>query len=385
MKRPKTLSAAFAKTVKDPGRYGDGRGGHGLKLLIKPMTNGRVSKSWIQRLRINGEVFDRGLGGYPVVTLAEARRKALENRRAVEAGQDPRVKKTLTPTFAEAVQIVIEMYAPSWKDGSRHSKIWLSSLEHYAIPRLGSLPVDRIATADVLGCLAPIWITKADTARRVRRRISAVMKWAIAQGFRLDDPSGDALTAALPRVNGRTQHRRALPPSKVADALDTIRESGAWEGTKLAFEFLTLTATRSVEVRLAKWTEVDGRVWTIPAERMKAGKGHVVPLSDAALNVLSRARQLADDSRLIFPSVTGRALSDSTVSKLLRENGVDCVPHGMRSSFRDWCAENDVSRELAEQCLAHNIGNAVEMAYRRSNLLELRAGVMESWGRYLYP
>ena len=385
MKRPKTLSAAFVNTVKDPGRYGDGRGGHGLKLLVKPMTNGRVSKSWIQRLRINGKAFDRGLGGYPVVTLADARRKALENRRAVEAGQDPRVKTVLTPTFGEAAETVLKMYTLSWKDGSRYSKIWISSLERYAMPRLGNLTVDKVSTADVLGCLAPIWVSKTVTAQKVRRRISAVMKWAIAQGYRVDDPSGDALAAALPKVNGQPQHRRALPHAKVADALETVRESGAWEGTKLAFEFLTLTATRSAEVRLAKWGEIDGRVWTIPAERMKAGKAHVVPLSDAALDVLSRARQLADDNGLIFPSVTGRALSDSTVSKLLREHGVDCVPHSMRSSFRDWCAENDVSRELAEQCLAHNIGNAVEMAYRRSNLLELRAGVMESWGRYLYP
>ena len=214
------------------------------------------------------------------------------------------------------------------------------------------------------------------------------MKWSIAQGYREDNPAGDALTAALPKSGARVEHRRALSFADVGAAIITIRDSGAWPSTKLAFEFLTLTATRSGEVRLAEWTEIDldAATWIIPATRMKAGLEHRIPLSRQAMGVLRQARELADDSGLVFPSQHGKALTDSTISKLVRENNIGCVPHGMRSSFRDWAAEcSDVPREIAEHALAHVEGSTSELAYRRTDYFERRRGLMSEWADYILP
>ena len=387
MRRPRTLSAAFVKTVKAPGRYGDGRGGHGLSLLVKPSSTGRTAKSWSQRLRINGEPFNIGLGPFPIVTLKEARDKALENRRTVEQGHDPRFKTTSIPTFADAAEIVIGIHASGWKNG-RHEANWRRSLSQYAYPTLGDKLVSEITSLDIMALLVPIWTEKRETARKLRQRIGAVMKWAVAQGYRADNPAGDAIGAALPKNGHVIQHQRALSHEEVSGALDTIRETGAWDGTKLAFEFLCLTATRSGEARLAKWSEFDleAQVRTIPAPRMKRHREHRVPLSDQAMEVLRRARSPNDVDGLVFPSVTGKALTDSTISKLLRENNIGCVPHGMRSSFRVWAAEcSNAPREIAEMCLAHVEGSAVELAYRRTDYFEARRLMMQQWADYISP
>ena len=381
--RPKTLSAAFAKTIREPGRYGDGRGGHGLSLLVKSTTTGRLSKTWSQRLKINGQPVMIGLGAYPVVTLAEARAKALANRRDLAQGRDPRGNKTVT--FEQAAERVIALHAPNWRD-PRRAHNWRSSLERFVYPRLGAKPVAEIDAADILAVIGPIWADKRETARKTLGRIRTVLRWAVAEGLRGDEPS-DAVRAALPKNGNIVQHHRALPHAEVAAALATVRASGAWPATKLAFEFLTLTATRSGEVRNATWLEVDtgAAVWTIPAERTKTGKPFRVPLSAGALAVLEQALALADTSGLIFPAPNGRPLSDSTVSKLLKENGVAAVPHGMRSSFRDWCSEvAGVPRELAEAALSHVV-KGVEGAYARSDLLERRREVMDAWAAYVNP
>ena len=389
MNRPKTLTAAFVKTVKTPGRYGDGRGSHGLSLLVKPATStGRVAKSWAQRLLIDGKPVNIGLGSYPVVTLAEAREKALANRRAVAQGDDPRIGVgDGIPAFADAVDKVLAIQSQNWKDTAKTESLWRSTLNDYAIPTLGRKSVAEITNGDVLSVIAPI-LGKRETAKKVRQRISAVMKWSIAQGYREDNPAGDALTAALPKSGARVEHRRALSFADVGAAIITIRDSGAWPSTKLAFEFLTLTATRSGEVRLAEWTEIDldAATWIIPATRMKAGLEHRIPLSRQAMGVLRQARELADDSGLVFPSQHGKALTDSTISKLVRENNIGCVPHGMRSSFRDWAAEcSDVPREIAEHALAHVEGSTSELAYRRTDYFERRRGLMREWADYILP
>ena len=339
MTRPKQLSAAFVKTVKRPGRYGDGRGGHGLSLLVKPTTTGRLSKTWTQRLQIFGRAVNIGLGSYPVVTLAEARRKALANRRTVALGGDPRGGGI--PTFTEAVDKVIVIHRDSWRPGSKSEAQWRASLRDYAARRLGDKRVDQITTSDVLAVLVPVWSAKRETARRVRQRIGAVMKWAVAEGYREDNPAGDAIGAALPRHGSSTRHFPALPHSQAGAALATVRASGAWIGTKLAFEFLVLTAARSGEARNARWEEIDfeNATWTVPGARMKAGRAHRVPLSPHAVAVLEAAREIADGGGLVFPSITGRALSAMTMTKLVRERGIEAVPHGFRSSFRDWAAE----------------------------------------------
>ena len=381
--RPKQLSAAFCKTVKTAGAYGDGRGGHGLTLMVDQRT-GRLTKYWYQRLRIDGKAVNIGLGSYPVVMLALARAKALANARAVASGQDPRLA-AVVPTFRDAADKVIALHAATWKDGGKSAAQWQASLDAYAMPRLGDKTIDRITTNDVMAVLMPIWNDKRETARRVRQRIGAVLKWAVAQGYREDNPAGDAIGAALPKGGQHREHHRALGHADVAGALRTIRETAAWPTTKLAIEYIALTACRSGEVRGARWSEIDleAKTWTVPADRMKAGKEHRVPLSASALAVLDGAREYEDYTQLVFPSPRGKVLSDGTLTKLMHENGINAVIHGLRSSFRDWCGETGVVREVAEACLAHTVRNQVEAAYARSDLLERRREVMQQWADYV--
>ena len=386
MKRPKRLSATFVNTVNVPGRYGDGRGGHGLSLLVKSASTGGFSKSWAQRIRLDGKAANVGLGAYPVVTLARARQKALANARIVSEGRDPRDRASRAPTFEQAVETVIGIHAENWKDGGKSAAQWRASLRDYAVPKIGRKRVDRISTADVMEVLLPIWATKRETARRVRQRIGAIMKWAVAQGYREDNPAGDAISAALPKNSVRRQHQRALPHAQVAEALGRVRASKAHRATALAFEFLVLTACRSGEVRGATWAEIQSDVWEIPGERMKAGIEHRVPLSPPALEVLEQTRALNDGSALVFPSPVrhGRTLSDMTLTKVLRDTGLAAraTVHGFRSSFRDWCADTGKAREVAEAALAHTVGG-VEGAYFRSDLFERRRRLMDAWAAFL--
>ena len=289
MRRPKTLTAAFCRTISTPGTYGDGRGGFGLTLRVKRTRNGRLSKVWAQRVVIGGKPTYLGLGTYPTVTLAEARRRALKNRREIEAGRDPRGGGI--PTFARATEKVIALHRDGWKPGSRTESAWRNGFIHHVYPKLGHRRVDVITTADVLAVLSPIWHTVPRQAEVLRRRISQVMRWAVAQGYRPDDAAGPALTAVLPKRSAATTHHRALHHSDVAAALRKVRESGVATSTRLAIDFLALTAARTTEVRLATRSEIDRQdgVWTVPAERMKAGREHRVPLSSAALRVLDEA------------------------------------------------------------------------------------------------
>ena len=381
MKRPRQLSAAFVRTVRRPGRYGDGRGGYGLSLLVKPTANGRLSKSWAQRLRINGKPFNLGLGAYPIVTLAEARAKALANRRDVEKGRDPRGGGV--PTFEQAAEKVIRLHAKNWKGPASEAQ-WRQAFRDYAFPKLGRKRVSDINTADVLACLVPIWNEKRVTASRVRQRIGAVMKWAVAKGYREDNPAGDAIAAALPRIGGRRNHFRALPHAEVAGAIEKVRDADGWLAKRLCLEFIVLTAARSGEVRGARWDEIDfeNAMWIVPEERMKAGKEHRVPLSTRALAVLAQARDNASSPDLVFPSIRGFVQQRQTLMKLLKELGIESTVHGFRSAFRDWAAETGVERAIAEAALAHTVGG-VEGAYFRSDLLERRREVMEDWARYI--
>ena len=220
----------------------------------------------------------------------------------------------------------------------------------------------------------------------MRQRIGAVMQWAVAQGFREDNPAGEAIGAALPKQGVRPRHFAALPYRKVAWAIATVRGSGAHPATVLAFEFLVLTACRSTEVRGARWEEMDfvEREWRIPAERMKTNREHRVPLSTRALAVLDEAKGSADRSGLVFPSATHRKLSRAAISRMVRQLGIGAVPHGFRSSFRDWAAEcSDAPREVCELALAHVNTNAIEAAYRRTDLFERRRVLMEQWAAFL--
>ena len=384
-KRPRRLSATFVRIVNLPGRYGDGHGGHGLSLLVKRAACGGLTKSWSQAIRPDGETTSVGLGAYPVVTLAAAREKALDNARAVAAGRDPRRRVQRVPTFAQACEAVIAIHAKHWK-GGRNEREWRASLRDYAMPNLERRRVDAITTDNIMAVLLPIWSTKRITAQRVRQRIGAVMKWAVAKGYRQDNPAGDAIAAALPNNRLAAKHQRALPHARVRAALKRVLQSGGYPGTVLAFEFLVLTAARSAEVRGARWSEIDrgGPVWAIPGERMKAGREHRVPLSPRALEVLDEAAALFGGDDLMFPSPTGKVANHSLMATLLRELEIGAVPHGFRSSFRDWAAEcTDAPREVCELALAHVNSDRVEAAYRRSDLFERRRELMAAWAAYI--
>ena len=377
----KKLTVAEVRTLSKPGRYGDGGT---LFLLVSP----RGTKSWMQRVVIDGKRHDLGLGPWPVVSLAKARRSAFANRVAIADGIDPLAEKrrAKVPTFEQAVEKVIALHRQTWKDGGKTAKIWESTLREYVFPHIGKKGVDEIATADVMTILTPIWVSKFETARKVRRRIGTVMKWAVAQGYRQDNPAGEAITAALPKRSKQVRHMPALPHGEVPGALAAVRASGAWPATKLAFEFLVLTATRSAEVRLATWDEIniDNRMWTVPAARTKTSREHRVPLSDRAVEILHEARTLGDGTGLVFPSARRKALSDMTLSKLIKEQGVAAVPHGFRSSFRDWAAERtNHSREVIEAALAHVVKNQTEASYARSDLFDKRRPLMDEWAHHL--
>ena len=386
IRRPYRLSARFVATVREPGRYGDGRGSGGLSLLVKRTARGDLAKSWAQRIQVDGRPRNLGLGVWPHVTLAEARQKCVLNLVARSRGELVTGRERTVPTFEEAAETVIAIHATGWKHGGRSEMDWRWTLDNYAMPKLGKRPVDRISTADVMAVLMPIWNEKRVTARKVRQRIGAVMRWAVAQGYREDNPAGDAIGAALPKKGVRPRHLAALPYGKVAGAIAAVRGSEAHPATVLAFEFMVLTACRSGEVRGARWEEMDldGREWRIPAERMKTGREHRVPLSTRALAVLGEAKTLAGRSALVFPSATRRPHSRAVISRMVRKLGIGAVPHGFRSSFRDWAAEcTDAPREVCELALAHVNTNAVEAAYRRSDLFERRRELMEQWAEFL--
>lgn len=255
------------------------------------------------------------------------------------------------------------------------------------LPVIGSMRVDEVTSADVMDCLSPIWSSRLETAKRVRQRIAAVMKWAIAQGHRPDNPAGDAVTAALPKQSSARKHLRALPHRDVADAIVRIRQAKAHAPLRLAAEFAIITAVRSGEARGAVWDEIDldTGLWTIPGERMKAGRQHRVPLSEQAVRVLAEAREHSSGSGLVFPSKTSGQIPSWALAKLISSLGIEGTLHGMRSSFRDWCGETGAVREVAEACLAHRIGSAAEQAYARSDLLQRRRELMNAWAEYTTP
>ena len=384
MVRPRRLSAAFVQSVAEPGRYGDGRGGFGLSLLVKPTKTGRVSRTWAQRLRIEAVPRDFGLGSFPKVTLSEARKRALANARIAEDGKDPRRKPEPVLTFALAAKETIKVLRAGWKPGSKTESQVEFLLTKYVLPHLGRKPVSSIVPADVIAVVTPIALEKPSTGRKVRALISQVFKWVVAAGHITHNPADSNISPALPKLATK-QHHAALPFTEVAGAIQTIRHSRAWLGTKLLLEFTILTACRSGEGRLADWSEIDlqAGLWTIPGHRMKSGRPHVIPLSPRAREILAEAKPLSGGTGFIFPSAQDKAPSDNTLSKLLRENGVKCVVHGFRSSFRDWCAHANVDRQVAESALAHAVGDATEAAYLRSDLLALRRSAMTAWSEYL--
>ena len=374
------LTAKFISEVTRAGKYHDARG-CGLFLAVGP--KGR-SKSFVQRVVVNGKRRDIGLGSVRWLTLGEAREIALENWKVARRGGDPVGSRRSVPTFEEMAELVIAQQRAGWRDGRSEAQ-WRASLRDYVFPRFGDRRVDQITTADVLAALQPHWHDKHVTMQRTQKRISKIMKFAIARGFRTSDPAGPELTAALPaNGNKRKKRQKAIPHGEVGAALAGIRAADARPAVRLALEFAVLTAARSGEVRGAVWNEIDldAATWTVPATRIKGGIEHRVPLSARALEILGEARALGDGAGLVFPGKRGGEIPVQAFTKLLRDAGLDCTAHGFRSSFRDWCGETGKPRELAEAALAHVVGG-VEGAYARSSLFDRRRELMKGWAGYV--
>lgn len=377
----KALTAAFVRTATQPGKYNDG---HGLMLVVDKTG----ARRWVQRITIRSKRQEMGLGSASLVTLAEAREVALANRKLARSGGDPladRRRSQAIMTFREAALEVHRINEPAWRN-KKHAAQFLATLETYAFPTIGHVQVSEVTTSDILSVLQPIWLTKAETARRVRQRVGTVMKWVVAKGWRQDNPA-QSIEQALPKQDRSQNHRKALPYVAVADCLDTIRASGAAPETKLALEFLVLTAARAGEVRLANWSEINLKAgeWIVPASRMKAKREHRVPLSPQAIAVLEQARRLSGGQGLVFPGTrVGRPLSENTFVRLLRNLGYEADAHGFRTSFKTWVQERtNTPREVSEAALAHVISNKAEAAYARSDLFEKRRKLMERWAAFL--
>lgn len=375
------LTAAQVRNLKTPGRYMDG---DGLALVITAPQKGY----WVLRATVNGRRRDIGLGSLDLVKLAEAREAAIDMRRDIQRGLDPvaerKRQKIEILTFKAAAKKVHAEQTASWKNG-KHQDQWLNTLESYAFPKLGDRLVNDIEGPLIREVLLGIWLSKPETARRVKQRIGVVLDWAYANGMRLTEAPMRSLNRALPRQPKKDGHFAAMPYEDVPAFIQHLRKRNSV--TRLALEFLILTAARSGEVRGAKWSEIDleGKLWTVPADRMKVGKKHTVPLTAAAINVLERARPFyAECSDLVFPGRNVlRPLSDMTLLKVMRCAELPFTVHGFRSAFRDWAAElSSFPGEVAEAALAHTVANRVEAAYRRTDYLDKRKLLMKDWADF---
>jgi integrase len=381
----KALTAVRIRSLSKPGRYADGGG---LYLVVDDSG----AKRWSLRVVVQGRRRELGLGGLSVVSLAEARDKAVEYRKLARAGGDPLAEKRkssrVVPTFEAAARSVHAEHAKGWRSG-KHESEWLKTLEQHSFPVIGSRRVDQIETADILRILAPIWLSKAVTARRVRQRIRTVLDWAKAAGYRAGENPVDGVRRGLPKQPARSRHHAALPYGEVPGFVRSLVESDGSEISKLAFEFLILTAARTGEALGARRSEMDlsRNVWVIPPERMKSGREHRVPLSLRAAEIVSRAMELSPGSEFVFasPRFVNRSLSSSmTLLVQLQRMGVVATVHGFRSAFRDWCSETTgFPSEVAEMALAHGIRDKTEAAYRRGDLFEKRRQLMNAWAGFV--
>ena len=354
------------------------------------------SHLWAFRWMRDGRSRQMTLGPYPALSLAKAREKAREAHKLVIEGIDPIAlrrsqKAANSHTFAECVDRLILKKKSEWKN-PKQAKQWRATLERYAFVTIENLPVSQITREHILTILDPIWEKRHETASRVRGRIKEIIDYAIVLGWRSDaNPAvwQGALEKLLPARNkiAKTKHRPAVPWRKIGAVMDALgRPSGL---AAKCLQFVILTAARSGEARGARWSEIDfeARLWTIPAERMKAGRQHLVPLSEPALALLRELLPLrkSEDDLIFAGGKPGKPLSDVALSKALRSafSGTATV-HGMRSTFRDWCAEQtDCPREIAEAALAHGNADKVEAAYRRTDYLDKRRALMAEWGAFL--
>lgn len=375
------LTAAKIRSLHQPGRYSDG---DGLVLEIRGLGKG----SWVLRVQADGKRREISLGALKSLSLADARHAAYEMRRKLAQGIDPvaerKQERLIVPTFKEAAKTVHDEHKAGWKNG-KHQNQWLSTLETYVFPAFGDQPVSEIQAPAIRDVLASIWLSKPETARRVRQRIGTVLDWAHVKGFRASEAPMRSLSKGLPRQPKKDGHFAAMSYVDVPAFTKRLKERESVG--RLALEALILTAARSGEIRFAHWPELDleAGLWSIPAERMKMGRAHVVPLPPEAIDVFRRAEKLkVPATSLVFPGQKlKKPLSDMTLLKVVRDMNVEVTVHGFRSAFRDWVAEQtSYPGEVAEAALAHAIPNKVEAAYRRTDFLEKRRGLMREWARF---
>ena len=387
------LSPLAINKLTNPGTHAVG-GVAGLSLRVYDAGQ----RAWVLRTMVAGKRREFGLGGYPTVLPASARDRARATLDKIFAGLDPteekqrqrsalRAAKAKAVSFSKVAEQYIAQHEAGWKN-PKHAAQWATTLATYAYPVIGSVTVANVDTPLVLKVLEPIWTEKTETASRLRGRIEAILDYATAKGLR-EGPNPArwkghlALTLPSKRRVAPVEHHKSIPVTEMPSFMKQLRQiSGV---SARALEFLTLTAARSGEVRGMERNEVDlvNKIWVIPAIRMKAKREHRVPLSDAAVLILNRMKQEASGS-LVFPGAKGKALSDMSLTSVMRRMGIDAVPHGLRSSFRNWTAEMTAyPNEVAEMALAHTVSNAVEAAYRRGDLFEKRRSMMHDWAEFL--
>jgi integrase len=386
------LTALAVTQAKRRGYYGDGGG-----LFLQISATG--SKSWVFRFKENGRLREMGLGPVHTVSLAEARQKALEGRKARLEGRDPiadrralRAAAKLDAAKAMSFEACAERYIAAHKAGwknPKHAAQWPSTLGTYVYPVFGPLPVQAIDTGLIMKAVEPIWTVKPETASRVRGRIESILDWATARGFRTgENPARwrGHLENLLPssRKVRRIEHHAALPYSEIAAFMIELRQLDGVAAR--ALEFAILTAARTGEVIGTRWQEINvaERLWTIPADRMKGGKEHRVPLSHAGVAVVEQMAAIRQ-SEFVFPGAkTARPISNMAMLMVLRRMGrSELTAHGFRSSFRDWAAERTgFPAEVAELALAHSVGAKVEVAYRRGDMFDKRRQIMDAWARF---
>lgn len=393
------LSDAKARNL-GPGGAAVAHGGV-VGLTLIPSATSKGQGKWVLRYvsPTTGKRRNAGLGSYPETSIATAAKNARQMREDIAAGKDPLESKAIelarprTPTVIEASERLHDELRPGWKN-AKHAQQWINTLRQYAFPLVGTLPLDQVQPRHIADVLRPIWLSKPETASRVKQRLHAVMAWGWAHGINQANPV-DVVDHLLPQQPGkamRVEHQPAMPWKQLPDFVaENLRADRNFEPSRRALLFLILTAARSGEVRGAHWSEInfEQRVWTIPASRMKTQQPHRVPLTEEACALL-RAQQGQHDE-IVFPSARGRtAMSDMALTSLLRRlkapSDVDdriATAHGFRSSFRDWCSENGFARDLAERALAHTVQNKVEAAYHRTDLLEQRRLMMQEWSRFL--
>ncbi len=393
----KPLTALEIKRLDQPGLHAVGTVA-GLRLLVKPSG----ARSWVLRTVVGARRADLGLGGYPTVTLAQALDDARAALQKIRAGTDPAAERrarrqTVDWTFKRCGEAYIAAHRAGWRN-AKHAAQWESTLDSYVYPRFGHKHVRDVTKGDVLAVIEPHWTTKNETMVRVRNRIELVLAWAMQREYRPDGPNPARwrgnLDATLPRpskVNQR-EHFEAVPIDDMHEFVQRLRQAPGVAAR--ALEYAILTASRTGAVRAATWDEidVDAKVWTIGAQKMKAGRPHRVPLSDEAVTLLGALPRVERDdehssnhsSMLVFPGAKGKTLSDMSLTAVMRRMGLSAVPHGFRSTFSDWCAERtSTPAEVREMALAHAIGNKTEEAYRRGDLFEKRRALMAEWATFL--